>query len=190
MRKLDSRFLGNDKGGRFHGTLDFRFHGNDSLLCRSRENGNPFGGSTCSMHKFDSPPIIEHYVTALHCSTLTPAPLPRWERGASSEIGLSSGFVNINNALGGRLLHGNDSLLVGAGLPAKLDLLFRGCVKTCPVSLRGGGFSRERSVATLLTKRSRGVPRPAPGRRSSGYPNGLRIRMPATMPPWTKSKRC
>ena len=54
------------------------------------------------------PPIIEHYVTALHCSTLTPAPLPRWERGASSEIGLSSGFVNINNALGGRLIRGND----------------------------------------------------------------------------------
>ena len=62
-RKLDSPPIkalggrlrhGNDKGGRFHGTLDFRFHGNDSLLCRSRENGNPYGGSTCSMRKLDS----------------------------------------------------------------------------------------------------------------------------------------
>ena len=28
-------------------------HGNNNLMCRSRENGNPFGGSTCSYRKLD-----------------------------------------------------------------------------------------------------------------------------------------
>jgi hypothetical protein len=42
--------------------------------------------------------IIELYVTTLHRSALTPIPLSRRARRASSETGLSSGFVILSNA--------------------------------------------------------------------------------------------
>src|SRR5450830_3797 len=47
---------------------------------------------------------IELYVTALHRSALTPMPLSREARGASSETGLSSGFVILSRkAISNRL---------------------------------------------------------------------------------------
>jgi hypothetical protein len=43
--------------------------------------------------------FIELYVTALRRSALTPMPLSREARGASSETGVSSGFVILSSSI-------------------------------------------------------------------------------------------